>query len=259
MAIALFVLWGLRPWEDDSADPQKVPLGIEMGVGDSNALSAASVASVGAGTVVRPGPKVGVRLAESTDNGSADNNGTKSGTRLAIAPGQAVAVSPSKAAPVPATPAVPAPAAPEAQPVSTTPAVPATTPASAPIATTAGGVSSGGGPVTSGVGGFEESCEGDEYLLTVTLFDEESVGDETPVEIVLGRLNEDGTTGDELQLEGDLSDARALASTLESEGGCVEVEIVPFEGEGIAGEAPEASEEVPEPGEELAEPAESPR
>lgn len=104
-----------------------------------------------------------------------------------------------------------------------------------------------------------ESCEGDEYLLTITFLDEESTVEEAPIEIVLERLNEDGTT-DELQLEGDLGDARALASTLEAEGNCVTIEIAQPEEEGteeVPGE-PGASEEVPGSGEEVAEPAESP-
>ena len=71
-------------------------------------------------------------------------------------------------------------------------------------------------------------------MITVTFLDEESTAptvEEAPVEIVLERLNEDGTT-DELRLEGDLSDARALASTLEAEGNCVKVEIAQPEEEG---------------------------
>jgi hypothetical protein len=205
---------------------------------------------------VRTGPKAKLGLAESTGNGPTGSEVDKS-PRLAIAPGQAVAVSPGKAAPAPGTPAATAPAAPEAQPVSTTPAAPATTPAAAPLATTAEGAKPGGGPVAAGVGGFEESCEGDEYLLTITLLDEETVGDESPVDIVLARLNEDGTTGDELHLEGDLNDARSLASTLGSEGSCVKVEIAQPEAEESGEEIPGAGEEAPEPGEEVAEPAES--
>jgi hypothetical protein len=89
-----------------------------------------------------------------------------------------------------------------------------------------------------------ESCEGDEYVITVMFLDEESTVEEAPVEIVLERLNEDGST-DELQLEGDLSDARALASTLSSEGNCVRVEIAkPGEEESVE-EDPGTSEEVP--------------
>jgi hypothetical protein len=109
-----------------------------------------------------------------------------------------------------------------------------------------------------------ESCEGDEYVIAVTFLGGGSTGEEAPLEIVLKRLNDDGTT-DELQLEGDLSDARALASTLEAEGNCVKVEITQPEEEGAEEEAeePVAHEEAPEsgevePGEEVSEPAESP-
>jgi hypothetical protein len=104
-----------------------------------------------------------------------------------------------------------------------------------------------------------ESCEGDEYVITITFLDEESAVEDAPVEIVLARLNDDGTT-DELQLEGDLSDAHALASTLEAEGNCVRVEVAQPEGEGAEeeGEKPGRSGEVPESGEEVAEPAEAP-
>ncbi|HEU4736580.1 MAG TPA: hypothetical protein VFS48_06105 [Solirubrobacterales bacterium] len=103
-----------------------------------------------------------------------------------------------------------------------------------------------------------ESCEGDEYVLTITFLDEGSETGEASLDIVLERLNEEGTT-DELRLEGDLDDARSLVSTLESEGNCVVVEIAPpEEGEGEEEapgedyEVPDASEEVPEPAESLA-------
>ena len=102
-----------------------------------------------------------------------------------------------------------------------------------------------------------ESCEGGEYTITVTFLDEESTVEEAPVEIVLERLNEDGST-DELQLEGDLSDVHALASTLEAEGSCVKVEIAQPEAEEGAEEIPGTSEEASESGEEATEPAESP-
>jgi hypothetical protein len=100
-----------------------------------------------------------------------------------------------------------------------------------------------------------ESCEGDEYVITVTFLDEEPTAEETQVEIVLEQLNEDGST-DELQLEGDLGDVRALASTLEAEGNCVTVEIARPEAEEGTEEALRASEEAPESGEEVADPAE---
>jgi hypothetical protein len=103
-----------------------------------------------------------------------------------------------------------------------------------------------------------EGCEGDEYGIRVTFLDGESTEEEAPVEIVLTKINEDGTT-DELQLEGDLSDVHALASTLEAEGNCVKVEIAQPEGEGAEEEAevPESREEAPESGEGAVEPAEA--
>jgi hypothetical protein len=93
-------------------------------------------------------------------------------------------------------------------------------------------------------------------VITITFLDEESTVEEAPVDIVLAQINEDGST-DELQLEGDLGDARALASTLEAEGNCVTVEIAQPEEES-AEEVPGASEEVLESGEEVVEPAGSP-
>jgi hypothetical protein len=97
-------------------------------------------------------------------------------------------------------------------------------------------------------------------VITVTFLEEESTAptvEEAPVEIVLERLNEDGTT-DELQLEGELGDARALASTLEAEGSCVKVEIAQSEAEEESAEEVPGSEEAPELGEEVTEPAELP-
>jgi hypothetical protein len=86
-------------------------------------------------------------------------------------------------------------------------------------------------------------------VITVTFLDESTAPTvEAPVDIVLERLNEDGSI-EVLKLEGDLGDARALASTLEAEGSCVKVEIAQPEGEGAEEEAevPGASEEVPGP------------
>ncbi|HEX3609215.1 MAG TPA: hypothetical protein VHU14_06035 [Solirubrobacterales bacterium] len=109
---------------------------------------------------------------------------------------------------------------------------------------------------------MSESCEGDEYVIAITFLDEGST-EEAPVDIVLKRLSENGT-GDELQLEGDLGDARALAATLEGEGNCVKLEIARPEEEsveevpGASEEAPGVrgvSEEVPESGDEVVEPA----
>ncbi len=69
-------------------------------------------------------------------------------------------------------------------------------------------------------------------MIAITFLDEGSTVEEAPVAIVLERFNEDGTT-DELQLEGDLNDARSLAATLSSEGNCVHLEVVAPEEEGV--------------------------
>jgi len=92
-------------------------------------------------------------------------------------------------------------------------------------------------------------------LIRVTFLDEEAeepVGEESAVEILLQRLNEDGSVDEELTLEGDLADARRLALKLSAEGNCVEVEIAQPDEEG------EGEEEVPTTGEEVIEPVESP-
>lgn len=238
VALALFVLWGLRPWEDDSAEPHPVPLGIETAVGSGKALSAAPAPSVAKGKIVSTGPGPSTRLTVSAAGGDV------SGPDLAVAEGEAAIAPAHSVAPVPSAPAAtPAPAPPEAQPVSAPATGTATTPAAPVVATTEGG--SAGGPVSAGVGELGESCEGDEYLLTITLLDEEPTADEAPVGIVLARIV-GGEAGDELQLEGDLGDARALASTLDSEGNCVRVEIAP------RGEDEEGAESSPGESEESA-------
>lgn len=260
VAIALFVLWGLRPWEDNSADPHEVPLGIETAVGSGEALPAASAARVAAGVAVPAGPGVQAAQRVRGDAGTSPSpSPVSSAATAAVGSEQAIAVA--------EVPSSPSPAAPESGGGEEVPSVGATTGeappegTSSPAATPAG--TDGGsskGPVTTGVKPpVLESCEGDEYVITITFLDEESTVEEAPVDIVLERLNEDGST-DELQLEGDLGDARALASTLEAEGNCVTVEIAQPEGESAEEEAeePRASEEVPEPGEEATEPAEAP-
>lgn len=265
VALALVVLWGLRPWEDN-ADPHEAPLGIETAVTGGKALPAPSTARVAAGVAVPAGPGVRAARRASSDAGSSpspapDSNGSPA--TIVVAPARAIAV-----AKAPSSPAGPAPESGGGEEV---PSVGATTGeappegTSSPVATPAGtgGGPSPKGPVTAGARPPAlESCEGDEYVITVTFLDEESTAptvEEAPVEIVLERLNEDGTT-DELQLEGDLSDAHALASTLEAEGNCVEVEIAQPEAEGTEAEAGEsgASEEVAGSGEDVVEPAEVP-
>jgi hypothetical protein len=265
------VLWGLRPWENNSDVPHEVPLGIEMAVGGGKALPGGSTARVGAGVAVSTGPRLEaaqrVRAqrvsSDARSNPSPVPNSDRSPATIVVVPARAVAVA--------EVPSSPSPDAPESGGGEEVPSVGATTEEAPPEGTSspvANPVGTGGGskgPVTAGAKPpVLESCEGDEYVITITFLDEESTVEEAPVDIVLTRL--DGTT-DELQLEGDLGDARALASTLEAEGNCVEVEIARPEEEsaeddpGANEEAPEEpgpSEGVPGSGEGVAEPGEPP-
>lgn len=261
VALALFVLWGLRPWEDNSDAPHEVPLGIEAAVGGGQALTAPPAAGVAGGVAVPAGPKV--RPAQRVGGNAGSGPTPKTPSAVAVAPGQAVAV-----AEVPSPPAGKAPESgggEEVPSVGTTAGQAPSEGASSPVATPAGSSGgSSGGPVTAGVKPVAESCEGDEYVITVTFLDQEAAVEEAPVSIVLEQLNEDGSTN-ELQLEGDLGDAHALASTLEAEGNCVTVEIAqPGEGEsaeevpGVSEEPPATSEEAPESSEEAGASAESP-
>jgi hypothetical protein len=263
VALALGVLWGLRPWEDNSDAPHEVPLGIEMAVAGAKALPGASTARVAAGVAVPAGPKVEAAQRVPGDAGSNPKpSSAPSQGAPAVAPAQTVAI-----AQTPSSPAGPAPEAGAGGEVPSDGTTAGEVPSegtSPPVATPAGSGGGSQGPVTAGVKPpAVESCEGDEYVIAVAFLDEDSTVEEAPVSIVLERLNEDGTT-DELQLEGDLSDARALASTLEAEGNCVKVEIAQSEAEEesaegeAAEEAPGTSEEAPNSGEEVTEPAESP-
>lgn len=264
VALALGVLWGLRPWEDNSDAPHEVPLGIEMAVGGGKALPVASAARVAAGVAVPAGPQVQAAQrvgGEAGANPGPAPNSHGSPTTIVVAPARAIAVA--------EVPSSPSPGAPESGGGEEAPSVGATTGeappegGSSPITTPAGTGGGSKGPVTAGAKPpVLESCEGDEYVITVTFLDEESPTppvEEAPVAIVLERLNEDGST-DELQLEGELSDARALASTLEAEGNCVKVGIAQPEEEGAEEEmeVPGTSEEALGSGEEVVEPAESP-
>jgi len=257
VAIALFVLWGLRPWENNSAEPREVPLGIEAAVGGGKALPVPSTAHVGAGVEAPAGPGVQPAQRASGDVGPGPNpSPARSPSNVAVVPARAVAVA--------ETPSSPTGSAPESGAGEEVPSVGTTagevppegppSPVAAPVGT--GGGSAKGPVAAGGKPPVVESCEGDEYVIAVTFLDEESTVEEAPVEIVLTKLNEDGTT-DELQLEGDLSDVRALASTLEAEGNCVTVEIAQPEGEESSEEVSEAGEEASEPEDEVTVPAES--
>jgi hypothetical protein len=109
-----------------------------------------------------------------------------------------------------------------------------------------------GRPGTSVVGGgaSEQSCEGDEYVITVTFEEaegEEADYEEAEADILVQRLEADGSAT-ELRLRGDLTDVRDLVATLVSEGNCVQVDVEPLPGVGPGEEASDAGDEAAEPG-----------
>ncbi len=111
-----------------------------------------------------------------------------------------------------------------------------------------------GRPGTSVVGGGEpeQSCEAGEYVVTVSFeaLDGEEVDYElAEAEILVKGLGADGSET-EVTLRGDLSDVRSLVATLVSEGNCVQVNIVPPEGEPAEG-ASETGAEAAESGDVL--------
>lgn len=108
-----------------------------------------------------------------------------------------------------------------------------------------------GRPGTSVVGGGEpeRSCEAGEYVITVTF--EEVGGQEVDYElaeadILVKGLGADGSET-EVTLRGDLTDVHSLVATLVSEGNCVQVNVVPPEGEPAEG-TPEAGADMAVPG-----------
>jgi hypothetical protein len=235
VVLGLVALMGLKPWEADSVEPHLGPLGFEMAVGDSLALPSAPAAFV-ADAVVAPGRAKLVAGPVAKREGGARAEGG-----LGVGPARVVAVATGQPAPAPAPTPAPASPAPEAQPVVAATPEGAPAPPTGPIVAAGEGAPNGpGGPISSGGGGFEESCQGDEYVLTIGFTGEGPSGGESPIEILLRRLNDDGSI-DELELEGDLFDAQDLLAQLTSEGHCVEIEIVPFEPEEPVSPAPPVS------------------
>ncbi len=211
---------GLKPWEADSVEPHLSLPSFEAAVGDSVALPSGPVALV-ADAAVAPGRAEPVKVT------ARPSEAEGAGAVLAVAPARAIAV-----AAVPHSPANPAPesgAGDEVPSVGATDVEAPTEGTSSPVATpvTPGG-GTPGGPITAGPGPVLESCDGDEYVITIVIDPETPEGEEAEVEIVLKRVSADGTI-DELTLEGDVLDAQRLALQLSSEGNCVVVEASPLD------------------------------
>jgi len=219
--LAFVALMGLKPWEDDAVEPHLTLPGVEVAVGDAVALPTGSAVAVANRTVVRAEAEP-----VAASRPPAEVEGRE--PALAVAPLRVVA-----GARIPVAPGEPEV---EARPGDEVPSVGATDGEAPPEGTSSPAsmpspVPGNPGPTTAVL----ESCEGDEYVITVVLVpgaDEGGEAEEASVEIVLQRFNEDGSV-DELKLEGDALDAENLALQLSSEGNCVLLEAdVPVE-EGV--------------------------
>jgi hypothetical protein len=231
--LGVVALAGLRPWATSAVVPNlSLAPGIGAAVGDSTAVAQAeSPTDAGTGGIVAPrsAPTVSPPVAVSTPE--------RRGSRavLAVSAGQALTV----AAPVPvSSPPAPQPSAPSPGPVVPAPAPAPEAASVSPVVANVPSVTPGapGGPVASGVGGLEPepSCDGDEYIVTVTF--EETEGEEVDYEeaeadIVVRQIDADGNET-EVQLRGDLSDVRDLIATLVAEGNCVHLEAGTAAGDG---------------------------
>jgi len=205
--LALIALLGLKPWEADPVEPRLEPPVFEAEVGEAIALPPERRAFVADATVASTGVK---RVEVAVDRVSEVEGPA---VALAVAPARVVAVAEMSPAPVPEPGAgdeVPSDGATTVEAPSEGTSSPVRAPASP----------DGGGP---GAVALLESCEGDEYVITIVLAPEAEEGEGASVEIVLQWFDEDGGV-DELQLEGDALDAEALALQLSSEGNCVYLE-----------------------------------
>lgn len=244
-------LAGLRPWATTSVVPDlSVSPGIGVAIGDSTVVARAEPSAHGTGGVAAFRSTAAVSAPEPVAVSTPRQR--PSGPALAVSAGRAVQTS----APIPASPS-PAPApgpAPSPEPVAATPTpAPEQVPAPPLVATVDNGPPGASGrPGTAVVGGGEpeQSCEGGEYVITVT-FEEAEDGEEedyelAEAEILVKRLGADGGE-DEVELRGDLTDVRNLVATLVAEGNCVQVHVVPPESAPAEG-ALDAGADAAEPG-----------
>jgi hypothetical protein len=248
--LGVVALAGLRPWATSTIAPTMIPSpGISAALGEATVVARGGSPRVGTGGVAAPvsPAKVSAPVAVSVPKRRASH----SQPTLAVSAGRAVRAAtpgPVSAPPAPAPGPSPEPVvAPPAPPAAQAPATPLV--ASAPV----GSPGTAGRPGTSVVGGGapEQSCEGDEYVITVTfeeLEGEEVDYEEAEADILVQRQEADGSTTD-LQLRGDLTDVRDLVATLISEGNCVRVDVEPLPGAGPEEEVAGAGDEAVEPGE----------
>jgi hypothetical protein len=251
LLLGVVALLGLKPWETSSLGPDlSVSPGLGAGLDDaavvaqkpSPAIADARVAA--SGTAVVAGKPVAYEPARPV-----------SSPVVGVSQGRAVEVAETAPAGPPPVPTQPVSAPP--QPVTPSPA-PSPPPSSPPVLAGVDDEGGPGHPGTSGSGAGGQvpppACEGDEYAVTVSYELDEATGERLPTEILIRRIESDGSAG-ELHLEGDLTGYEELIAALVADGGCVEVEFVPSpaDEEGVE-EAPEEILEAGVPGGEALEP-----
>jgi hypothetical protein len=246
IVLGIVAMLGLRPWATTSVAPDlSVSPGTGVAVGGSTAVARAEPSAHGTGGIAAP--KSTAAVSAPAPVAASTPKQRVSGPVLAVSAGRPVQA--SAPAPVSSPPA--AEPAPEPVAVAPTPA-PEQAPAPPLVATVDNGSpGTSGRPGTSVVGGGsepEQSCEAGEYVVTVTF--EEAEGEEVDYELAEAEILVKGLAADgsetEVTLRGDLTDVRSLVATLISEGNCVQVDVVPPEGEPAEGDA-EASPDVAVP------------
>jgi hypothetical protein len=247
--LGVVALAGLRPWATSTIAPSLIPTPApSTALGDATVVARGGSPGAGTGGVAAPASPA--KVSEPVAVSAPKQRAARSQPTLAVSAGRAVRA----ATPVP----VSAPPAPQPDPspevVVEPPAPPAAQAPAAPLVASApsGSPATAGRPGTSVVGGGEpeQSCEGEEYVITVTFeaVDGEEVDyEEAEAAILIQRQEADGSTTD-LQLRGDLTDVRDLVATLVSEGNCVGLDIEPPPGVGFEEESSGTGDEVAEPG-----------
>jgi hypothetical protein len=240
LLLAVVALAGLRPWEDTSVAPH---LAVSPGLGTAalgDSVEVAPAPAVGPGGVAAPRAAHASPVVVAAEPVPVSKRGD-GGSHSVLAVSSGRALSRAAADPTPPVSSEPPSAPPsETQPVAAAPA-PAPVASPAPVAAAPPQVAvvespPPRGPGTAG-GGIvpppRVTCEGDEYIVTLSYESLETAEEELGTEILVQRLAGDDDES-EFHLEGTLSDARALIDLLVSEGNCVQVVEPPAAGEPAA-------------------------
>jgi len=213
LVLALAALASVHPWQTETRGP-RLSVAPDLGAELGDAVA-----------VAHPKPQQGpaVALASAEPAIPVSSVSTRhAGEQVGLEPAVAVAApeAPGPAQPAPAAPVVAEPAPPAEQPIAAAPAPAPPAAVPAPPDTSGSGSPppiSAGGPEPAP----EETCEGDEYEVTVRVLSETDESGEVKVEIVIRRVGDEEE--EEVRLEGGLADVRELLDLIASEGDCVTV------------------------------------